>query len=118
MSKSTRMVIISLLNAKAIKRQEDIANKQKEIREKMERQRREEIEAKAAARKARAKKAARDRSGSPVQRRHREEVRGSSPPIPTMRNRDQVANGFSEMREQLDKKQEEHEAVWNGLVEV
>ena len=57
--------------------------------------------------------------------------RSDSPPIPTMRNRnksdvdeddmnggDEVVEQLSTMRKELDRKQEEHDAVWNGLVEV
>ena len=58
--------------------------------------------------------------------------RSDSPPIPTMRNKnsnipggDGVGDGHAEvveqlstMRKELDRKAEEHDAVWNGLVEV
>ena len=33
-------------------------------------------------------------------------------------SRDDVVNQLSTMRKELDKKQDEHDAVWNGLVEV
>ena len=62
--------------------------------------------------------------------------RSDSPPIPTMRNKNssndggggdgddngggsgEVVEQLSTMRKELDRKQEEHDAVWNGLVEV
>ena len=56
--------------------------------------------------------------------------RSDSPPIPTMRNNnsnisggdgvghDDVVEQLSTMRKELDRKAEEHDAVWNGLVEV
>ena len=58
--------------------------------------------------------------------------RSDSPPIPTMRNKngnisgddgvgdghDDVVEQLSTMRKELDRKAEEHDAVWNGLVEV
>lgn len=51
------------------------------------------------------------------------QFRSNSPPIPSMRGKSHndhadAADKLSSMREQLEKKQEEHNGVWNGLVEV
>lgn len=122
-----------------IQRQENLAHKQQEIRAEMERKKAEAEEEKAKTRRRKARlaaEAARRRSPGAYSDDERErggggaDGRSDSPPIPTMRNRDSnaadgddgsrddVVNQLSTMRKELDKKQDEHDAVWNGLVEV
>ena len=75
----------------------------------------------------RANQALRDRSPSPSpSERSKSPVpfRSDSPPIPAMRGKaredrnNEVAEKFSNMREGLEKKEEEIEGPWNGLAEV
>ena len=95
--------------------QEEVEKARKEASERKFKDR--QVAAKQATRGGRAKDIEEDDEGPP-----RTEFRSNSPPVPSLRGKkpqqDEVVSQLSNMRDQLDRKQQEHNEVWNGLVEV
>ncbi|XP_059090005.1 midasin-like isoform X2 [Tigriopus californicus] len=116
------------------KRQEEMSRKKREMEAQVERARKEAADLKFKEKKAAAKlanQAAREQTPSPEPTEEFVPFRSDSPPIPAMRGKaglppsgapnddsEAIANQLSTMRQQLDRQQEEHDSVWNGLVEV
>lgn len=111
-----------------------MSRKKRELEAQVEKARKEAAELKFKEKKAAAKAAsqvAREQTPSPEPPEDFVPFRSDSPPIPAMRGKmrppsndpsngdsEVIANQLSTMRQQLDRQQEEHDSVWNGLVEV